>query len=136
MENVSELLTEGFFLKELIDKKKERLKEVNEQLLNHASFGKKKSATVENDDVVLTISKSSKTEYDQEKLALVKSSFDFFEKVFNTVYTPVTKELNKALKADENFKKAISWAKTVKQNKPSFSYESVRSEEGEENKNV
>ncbi len=124
MKKTTQLVHEGYLLKKEIDAKTKRLREINSKISELADFkeGKKTGhLTSGNFGVKVVIRENVK--WDQKKLIETKPHLKNFNNIFKTEFKPIsTKHLEIAM-ADENFRKAIEWTRTITPGSPSVTYE-------------
>lgn len=105
---MTDLLYEGYTLKQEIDQKTARLREINKALADQAEY-KGKTGHILNGKIKAKISLRENVKWDQEKLEEAKRFLPIFPIVFKAEYKPKSTKALETAMHDENFKNAIEW---------------------------
>lgn len=129
--DVEQLVQKGATLKAQITELSEQLKAIDIELAGKADYkpGSKTGHMVAGGFKV-TVSLKDNVKWDQIKLLQIKELLpDAFSASFIPEYKPASaKALDAVIKQDENFAKAISWAREVTPGKPAVKYEALEEE--------
>lgn len=121
---MEELIKEGFALKQEIDAKTARLREINTLLADKAEYKNgSNTGRITCPGLAVKVTRRNNEKWDQTKLAQVREHFPAeFEAAFKAKYEPVKKALSSA---PAEFQKAAAWAVTVTPGAPTVTYETL-----------
>jgi len=123
---MNKLLQEAFLLKQEINSRTARLREINLELARTAPFpASKRSTELIAGTIKARIQLRQNIRWDQEKLAKVKTCFNHFPDVFKTEYKPKSQKTLDIAMVNPDFARAVEWARTVTDGAPSVQYERI-----------
>ncbi len=124
MKTTTQLVHEGYLLKQEIDAKTKRLREINSKISEMAEFKDgKKTGYLTAGNIAVKVVVRENTKWDQKKLLETKPHLKNFNDIFKTEFKPISAKHVEIAMADENFKKAIEWTRTINPGSPSVTYE-------------
>lgn len=126
------MVVRGAELKIQIKAMEEELKSINEALAKIADFRNgAKTGTILESGIKVTVKLRENVKWFQDRLHQVRSLLpDQFQNAFTTEFKPASsKDLKAAMEENEQFAKAVEWAREVKPGAPTVTYERIEDDE-------
>jgi hypothetical protein len=127
--DIAGLVREGARIKDEIEQRTRILRGIHAKLEAACDFSGKNTARLKAGGYIVKITRRSNVRWNQERLALIRGHYEFFDSVFAKEYKPVgARQLEGAMAADTTFAEAVSWARTESPGSPQVVY--VREDSG------